>query len=686
MWPVSKLFVCAITLLCWSGVMCQILPPFPLCTLNEMPNDMATINEDNSFSLFIIFLDNTDDQCRIDLKGNNSEQYQQVLFKPFPRPEDLWCMFRPGLADDGRVYLKSTSAQNVSEGMYNMKFAGNVTLNSFFYGKETKNVSKNPIIKHLSSPSNMSLVTLETSHRFQKCMQRLQMKGIDPFNTSSVSCSPYGKYKQKTCQLKHLAEKTATIVGNWSVLHNYTHILSCRFKKSIYADVAFKILVDEKVGTAQDAAALTYALPTVVILIFILVGGIIWAYVRNTRRPYKLVQLKNLEALPMDILENGTFENGPAYYEEILPEWLDPNLVKPQEALILQEELGRGTFGIVYRGLLKDGRAEYTVAVKEAKHVSAIEDLWNEAHSMVRLKHTNIVNLQAVIVNVFPEELRLLLEFCSKGNLKLYLQKKAEKFEANILGHLDCTATPTSPHMPKSSMDLLIKWCIEVASALSVICKENIYQGDIAARNVLLTDHLVAKVGDFGLSKRLYADVTCNVHEKLLPIQWLAYEVLKDQEASAKSNVWSYAVLVWEVFQLGFGYPYDIINFRVSDLRTRLENGDRPKKPRICPADLYKLMLECWELIPEIRPGFDVIIGRLENFKNKQWSFVDLQTNQQVNAMYMKMNGFTTQDDDDDDYDESSSSSVSYVEMMMTNITLQDSSDVEPTFRCTYPL
>ena len=97
---------------------------------------------------------------------------------------------------------------------------------------------------------------------------------------------------------------------------------------------------------------------------------------------------------------------------------------------------------------------------------------------------------------------------------------------------------------------------------MDFLTEKHIYHGDLATRNVLLTENLDAKISDFGLSKRLYSDLkqpqairATNERKSStlpLPIKWIAMEVLLHEEfVPIKSDVWSYGVLAWEMFSFG---------------------------------------------------------------------------------------------------------------------------------------
>ena len=96
---------------------------------------------------------------------------------------------------------------------------------------------------------------------------------------------------------------------------------------------------------------------------------------------------------------------------------------------------------------------------------------------------------------------------------------------------------------------------------MEFLARQDIYHGDLAARNILLTGDLVAKISDFGLSRRLAKGAEGNLfdmsqHTSIqLPIKWMALEILENGNFSQKSDVWSFGILLWEIFNFGLE-PY----------------------------------------------------------------------------------------------------------------------------------
>lgn len=80
---------------------------------------------------------------------------------------------------------------------------------------------------------------------------------------------------------------------------------------------------------------------------------------------------------------------------------------------------------------------------------------------------------------------------------------------------------------------------------------------DIAARNVLVADDDVVKVADLGMSRSLG---DCDYYRKLssgrVPLKWMAPESIVDRVYGARSDVWSYGILLWEMWSRGeIPYP-----------------------------------------------------------------------------------------------------------------------------------
>lgn len=122
------------------------------------------------------------------------------------------------------------------------------------------------------------------------------------------------------------------------------------------------------------------------------------------------------------------------------------------------------------------------------------------------------------------------------------------------------------------------------------------------------------QVGDFGLSVLLEDEGVPSSGRKFtsnsgrLPIKWLAVEALLRHEFSTKSDVWSFGMLLYEMYSFG-ETPFGAVPTR--EMGDHLKAGCRPDKPELCPDNMYSIMRACWAGEPEDRPSFDRILPDL---------------------------------------------------------------------------
>ena len=142
---------------------------------------------------------------------------------------------------------------------------------------------------------------------------------------------------------------------------------------------------------------------------------------------------------------------------------------------------------------------------------------------------------------------------------------------------------------------------------MQYIASKSIVHRDLAARNVLLTDSFNAKISDFGLSCSTIVEKKSNklyYLPKKLPVKWLSIEALVSKIFSEKSDVWTFGVLMFEVFSFG-QIPYPDLGLK--DLMEYLTAGNRLGCPQAATEEIYEIMMGCWKEDPEGRPTFQTL-------------------------------------------------------------------------------
>ncbi|XP_067908962.1 fibroblast growth factor receptor 2-like isoform X2 [Heterodontus francisci] len=297
---------------------------------------------------------------------------------------------------------------------------------------------------------------------------------------------------------------------------------------------------------------------------------------------------------------------GVSEYE--LPE--DPKWEFSRDKLTLGKPLGEGCFGQVVMaeavGVDKDKPKEpLTVAVKMLKDDATEKDLSDLVSEMEMMKmigkHKNIINLLGACTQDGP--LYVIVEFTAKGNLREYLRARRPPgmeytFDINQVSDEQLTFKD------------LVSCTYQVARGMEYLASQKCIHRDLAARNVLVTENNVMKIADFGLARDVHnIDYYKKTTNGRLPVKWMAPEALFDRVYTHQSDVWSFGVLMWEIFTLG-GSPYPGIP--VEELFKLLKEGHRMDKPANCTNDLYMMMRDCWHAIPSQRPTFKQLVEDLD--------------------------------------------------------------------------
>eukprot|EP01097_Dermamoeba_algensis_P011924 TRINITY_DN941_c0_g2_i1.p1 TRINITY_DN941_c0_g2~~TRINITY_DN941_c0_g2_i1.p1 ORF type:complete len:244 (-),score=82.07 TRINITY_DN941_c0_g2_i1:127-756(-) len=164
--------------------------------------------------------------------------------------------------------------------------------------------------------------------------------------------------------------------------------------------------------------------------------------------------------------------------------------------------------------------------------------------------------------------------------------------------------------------------CQGIASGMGHLSKLKIIHNDLAARNILVQEMKTeydmnggfmtnVKITDFGLaSAKRSLQSGGGEGAKALPIRWTAPEILEDREnklneLNLKSDVWSFGVVMYEIFTYCRNVPYSGIP--TSKILSLIKKGERLEQPSECPTWMYNLMMKCMRYTPSERPTFEEI-------------------------------------------------------------------------------
>lgn len=218
-----------------------------------------------------------------------------------------------------------------------------------------------------------------------------------------------------------------------------------------------------------------------------------------------------------------------------------------------------------------------------------LEEFMTEVMIMKKLRHPNVTLFMGAVTHV--PHLSIVTEFLPRGSL------------FQLIHH---------------SNNLLIerrrlKMALDVARGMNYLhsCSPVIVHRDLKSPNLLVDKNFVVKVGDFGLS-RIKKNTFLSSRSTMGTPEWMAPEVLRNELSDEKCDVYSFGVILWELYTLQV--PWGGMNSIqvVGAVGYQHRHLDIPND---MDSRVSEIIIRCWKTNPKERPSFYEIMAMLKSLQ-----------------------------------------------------------------------
>ncbi|KAJ1295486.1 hypothetical protein BS78_01G228200 [Paspalum vaginatum] len=259
------------------------------------------------------------------------------------------------------------------------------------------------------------------------------------------------------------------------------------------------------------------------------------------------------------------------------------------EDLVIGERIGFGSYGEVFHADWNGTEVAVKKFLDQDFYGDALDEFRCEVRIMRRLRHPNIVLFMGAVTR--PPNLSIVSEYLPRGSLHKII------------------------HRPNCEIDekRRIKMALDVARGMNCLHTSvpTIVHRDLKSPNLLVDDNWTVKVCDFGLSRLKHSTFLSSKSTAGTP-EWMAPEVLRNEQSNEKCDVYSFGVILWELATLRTPWqgmnPMQVVG-AVGFQDRRL---DIPKE--VDPL-VAKIIRDCWQKDPNLRPSFGQLTSYLKTLQ-----------------------------------------------------------------------
>ena len=362
-------------------------------------------------------------------------------------------------------------------------------------------------------------------------------------------------------------------------------------------------------------------------------------------------------------------------------------LANPCIKVVKHENIGfngilkSGKFGTMYSAeafMIKPEEYHSKITVLEFSQRTVVERTGRKLEHYCNLIHPNIMNVLGIQETTGP--LALILDYVPEYlDLKNFLMKMQQK--------RSLTQNTDDP------IQVLSLTVAQVISGLSYMSQNGFVHGDISARSCLVTTGFQVKIAFTGAQIDCYPNEYLKTGNRFLPIRWMSWEAIQFGSYSFQSDIWSFGILIYEIFTYGETPYKHLKDVEVANLVTE-QRGSLASfpKPVLCPDEIWKIAEDCWHYRPEGRITANGVENRLlhevwnisiTELDEMSHSEIDSESGLIPMGLMKKMNESATSygiaqpgtgynsTSDDDDTNESANNSAAFEEKITTKAVLQ---------------